>query len=235
MYHYALGLTPSGPYRFRHGERLQIGRGVDHVPIIEIFLRKEYGDIEPASIIVDLGANIGTFAIYAAMNAPNVQVFAYEPMPEFFQLMQRNVSLNGLEGSIQCINSAVAGDSTERELIVAAPGLHFPTLVPRESATAKQSVRVPCTDLVSILDSHHLPRIDLLKMDVEGAEYDILYGLSADAFHRIRALRMEYHNLEGARRNVTDLKRFLSRQRYTITHEQITTPSHGTLWAQQHD
>jgi FkbM family methyltransferase len=235
MYHYTLGLTPRAPYRFRHGERLHIGRGVDHVPIIEIFLRNEYGDIDPGSIVVDLGANIGTFAIYAAMNAPNVQVLAYEPMPEFFQLLQRNVSLNGLDGSIQCINSAVAADGADRELIVAASGLYFPTLVPRESATAIQSVRVPCTDLVSILDSHHLPRIDLLKMDVEGAEYDILYGLSPDAFQRIRALRMEYHNLPGDRQNVADLKRFLGRHRYTITHEQIATPTHGTLWAEQHD
>src|SRR5215831_13569007 len=94
MYHYALGSVPTAPYRFRRGPRLRIGRGVDHVPIIETFLRRDYGEIPRGSTIVDLGANIGTFAIYAATSATNVLVHAYEPAAEFFRLLQANVGLN---------------------------------------------------------------------------------------------------------------------------------------------
>ena len=77
------------------------------------------------SVVVDLGASIGTFAIYAATSAPNVRVYAYEPMPDFFRLMQANISLNGLDASVTCFNMAVAGDGADRELFVAGAGLAF--------------------------------------------------------------------------------------------------------------
>jgi FkbM family methyltransferase len=235
MYHYALGLTPASPYRFRSGQRLRIGRGTDHVPIIEIFLRKDYGEIPDGSVIVDLGANIGTFSVYAATSASRVRVYAYEPMPDFFRLMRANVSLNGLDASVTCFEMAVAADRADRELVVAAAGLHFPTLVLPPQTTPTASRRVHCTDLLKILDTNRLPRVDIVKMDVEGSEYDILYGMPSDAFHRIRELRMEYHNLDHERCNVAHLKRFLGAQGYDVTRETATTPDNGTLWAEQHD
>ena len=173
MYHYALGLTPGAPYRFRGGQRLRIGRATDHVPIIEIFLRKDYGEIPSDSVILDLGASIGTFSIYAATTARNVRVYAYEPLPEFFQLMEANVRLNGLEASVRCFNMAVAGDRADRQLLVEGAGLHFPTLVTSPQRTRTVSIEVRCTDVAMILEANGLSRVDILKMDVEGAEYDI--------------------------------------------------------------
>src|SRR5262245_12868978 len=84
MWHYALGLVPTSPYRFRNGARLRIGRGVDHVPILEIFVREEYGGIADGSVVLDLGANLGAFAVYAATTARGIRVYAYEPSPDFF-------------------------------------------------------------------------------------------------------------------------------------------------------
>ena len=45
MFNYALGLVPERPTRSATARALQIGRGVDHVPIIEIFLREDYGAV----------------------------------------------------------------------------------------------------------------------------------------------------------------------------------------------
>jgi FkbM family methyltransferase len=234
VYHYALGLTPEEPYRFRGGARLRISRGTDHVPLIEVFLRKDYGEIPDGAVIVDLGASIGAFTIYAATSARNVRVFAYEPMPEFFEVLQKNVTLNGLEGCVTCFNLAVAADRSERDLFVSGPDFFFPTLV-RPHAADVGSTRVACTDLPAILESNALARVDLLKMDIEGTEYDVLYGTADGSLSRVRELRMEYHNLDADRRNVNHLKQFLTARRWVVTRDQPNTPVNGTLWATQHD
>src|SRR5262245_3242896 len=91
MFNYALGIVPGAPYSFRNRARLQIGRGVDHVPIIEIFLREEYGAVTHDAVVVDVGANIGAYSVYAAMSARGVKVYAYEPMPAFYRLLQENI------------------------------------------------------------------------------------------------------------------------------------------------
>ena len=170
MYHYSLGSVPNVAYRFRNGARLRIGRGVDHVPIIEIFLRQDYGEIPDGAVVIDLGANIGVFSIYAATTASKVRLYAYEPMPDFFKLMQENVRLNGLDNTVKCFNLAVAADSADRELFVAGTDFFFPTLVPSKSEEAARRTEVHCTTLANILDANALAHVDLLKMDIEGAE-----------------------------------------------------------------
>ena len=95
-----------------------------------------------------------------------------------------------------CFNMAVAGDRADRELFVAGAGLHFPTLVLPSQTTPMTSLPVRCTDVARLLDANSLSRVDIMKMDVEGAEYDILYGMSSETLHRIGELRMEYHDLD---------------------------------------
>ena len=114
MASYAWGAVPRSPYVFRSGARLQIGRGVDHVPIIEIFLRQEYGTVPDGAVIVDIGANVGTFSVYAGTSARNLTIYAYEPATEFFELLRHNLRLNGLESAVQCFKlRARSSDSTK--------------------------------------------------------------------------------------------------------------------------
>ena len=232
MYHYALGLVPQTAYAFRNGAKVKIGRGVDHVPIIEIFLRQDYGEIRDDSVILDLGANIGVFAVYAASTARNVRVFAYEPMPDFFSLMKENIVINNLESCVSCFNLAVAADVSDRQLFASGNGILFPTFIAPQGTDETTQERVSCTTLANILDSNNLDIIDLLKMDTEGAEYEILSATPPAYFKRIREIRMEYHNLDRER-NVNELKRFLSSQGFEITHEHANSPTNGNLWARR--
>jgi FkbM family methyltransferase len=232
MYHYSLGLVPESAYQFRNGAQIRIGRGVDHVPIIEIFLRQDYGQIPDDSVILDLGASIGVFSIYAASTARNVRLFAYEPMPDFFALMKENIALNRLEGVVSCFNLAVAGEAQERELFASGTDFFFPTLIPPANDDPSTRKQVTCTTLTNILDSNDLEAIDIVKMDIEGAEYEILYATPPNYFKRIREIRMEYHNLDYER-NVTRLKQFLTSHNYAITHERANSPTNGNLWARR--
>jgi FkbM family methyltransferase len=234
MSNYALGLVPSAPYLFRNRAQLKIGRGVDHVPIIEIFLREEYGAVADGAVILDLGANIGTFSIYAATTARDVTIYAYEPMPDFFRLMEENVRLNGFEGAVKCFNSAVGGDARDRELFIDGTDFFFPTLLEPDASRVVRTIRVPCTTLVEILDSNNLARVDLVKMDCEGAEYEILYNTPLSYLNRIGEMRMEYHNLDGDRSNVDALAAFLTERGYDIVRSRPTSSTNGNLWARKH-
>jgi len=234
MYHYALGFVPARVYRFRNGAALKIGRGVDHVPIIEVFLRRHYGTPPDDAVIVDLGASIGVFSIFAVATTRNARVYAYEPMPDFYRLMQENIQLNGQAEAIKCFNYAVAHEATDRELFIGGTNFCFPTLIAPEGAhSAARTQRVHCTTLAAILDANQLAQVDLLKMDIEGAEYEILYHTPSAYFARIKEIRMEYHNLDSDQQNVESLKRFLAAQGYRVTYEEANTPTNGNLWARR--
>jgi len=233
LYNYAIGSVPTGAYSFRNGARVKIGRGVDHVPIIEIFLRQEYGLIPDGSVILDLGANIGTFSIYAATTARNVRVYGYEPEPAFFRLMQENIRLNRLEESIKCFNFAIGGERADRELFQSNVDFFFPTLVPPPDMATVTNTVVPCLTLANVLEANGLSNVDLLKMDTEGAEYETLYNTPPEQLSRIAQIRMEYHNLDSDQRNVSALKQFLKVNGFEVVREQANTQTNGQLWAQR--
>ena len=233
MYNYALGLTPAEGYFFRNGARIKIGRGVDHVPIIEIFLREDYGKMKDGSVIVDLGANIGVFTIYATVTAADTTVYAYEPLAGFYELMQENVRLNSRDAAVHCFNYAVAGDSTTRTLYVQGTDFFFPTLIGNDSKDGQESIEVKCTTLAEIIESNRLDRVDMLKMDCEGAEYEILYPAPPQLLERVKEIRMEYHNLDKDRRNLDSLREFLVGNGYTVTRVWATSETNGNLWAER--
>lgn len=235
MYNYALGLTPRDGYRFRNGAQIKIGRGIDHVPIIEIFLREDYGKMPDNSSIIDLGANIGVFTVYATTTARNVTVYAYEPLRDFYNLMRENVKLNKQADAVQCFNFAVASEATTRTLYVKGTDFFFPTLVGKETTNGQEKtqekIEVRCTTLAQIIESNKLQQVDMLKMDCEGAEYEILYPTPPSYFERIKEIRMEYHNLDAGERHLDRLTEFLKEQGYKITHVQATSETNGSVWA----
>ena len=233
MYHYALGYVPTKEYRFRSGAKLRIRKGVDHVPIIEIFLKHDYGKIPDNSVIVDFGANIGAFVVYAAKTARNTRVYAYEPMPQYFEQLQENVAVNGLEGNaVKCFQYAVAGAASDQELYITGEGVFFPTLVAPDDVAAT-AVKVHCTTLQEILETNGLEKIDLLKIDIEGAEYDVLYNTPPEILAKVSEIRMEYHNIDGETSNVTSLARFLKERGYEVNHEEPNASNNGNLWAKR--
>ena len=233
LWNYALGFVPDKPYVFRNGAKLRIGRGVDHVPVIEIFFRKDYGDMPSDAVIVDLGASVGVFSVYAAATARNVRLYAYEPMPASYALVQENIRLNGRADSIKAFNNAVGGDAGDRELFVGGTDFFFPTLIGPDGTAQADRITVHCTTLEEIIGANRLDHIDLLKMDIEGAEYEFLYKAPPACFEKVREIRMEYHDLDEGERNLASLKTFLTRHGFTVTKEWANTPTNGNLWVRR--
>lgn len=224
---YALGFVPRRPYRFRSGAQLRIGRGVDHVPIIEVFLRRDYGTIPAGATVLDLGASTGVFAVYAAASAPGTRIVAYEPMPSAYALLVENVERNG--ANVDCRNAAVAATSGETRLYIRGEGLYFPSVIPPPSGA--DDLTVPGVTLADIMDRDGLDAVDLLKLDIEGGEYDVLYGAPPECLARIAEIRMEAHDLDEDRRNTAALKRFLVEAGYRVTRERREPGGVVSLWA----
>jgi len=121
--------------------------------------------------VVDVGANIGVFALWAAsLVGPDGTVVALEPNPLAYQLLEKN--LNGLS---QARTYAVAcgEDVMALDLHYAEGRLSIGSFYPRQDRT--YSVRVPVTPLDDVLADLE-GKIDLLKIDVEGYEAPVLRG-----------------------------------------------------------
>jgi len=165
--------------------------------------------LEADSNIVDIGANGGFFSLFAASRFRNPRVLSFEPVPANFELLQRNRDLNR-HVRMECLQMAVCGRSGTVPLRF-NPGVKHPTdgKICHDAAYGPATVVVPATTLAQILDDYGLERCHLLKMDCEGAEYEILYSCAADYLERIDRMAIEVHASEEADHNITSLAAFL--------------------------
>lgn len=149
--------------------------------------------IEPDWSIMDIGAGIGDYALYAATTPANSQVFAFEPYPESFSLMQENLRSNGIS-NVQAFNQAIGAGTGELILdLTSGEPLQFQSRL-EEAVNIKQSLSVKSLSLADALTKFALDSCDLLKLDCEGAEYSILFNTPQSILERVRRIVMEYHD-----------------------------------------
>ena len=148
--------------------------------------------------VIDIGANFGSFTAVAAKKVgPSGKVIAFEPNPDVCERLRRNVAMNAL-GNVEVRNEAVAGADGEIVLLLqqrSSLTTAYANIDARPSEDARP-VPVKATSIRSILQSVG-GTVDLLKIDCEGAEYDILDALDAEAVAHVRQIAMEVHKVEG--------------------------------------
>ena len=162
--------------------------------LVEIWGLTEYtagGFYVPAreDVVLDVGANVGLFSIWLSRCAPGVRVAAFEPFPENYSTLVANLA--GWSHRVTPYNVAV-GRSTGRGQMLAAGERSLD-----HRLAAGESISAPTVTVMSLYDAIQLTQaasIDLLKLDVEGAELDILEGTSTETMRRIRRLAIEYHD-----------------------------------------
>lgn len=127
--------------------------------------------INPSDVFLDIGANIGYFTVVAASVCE--EVHAFEPVPELYGRLERNINLNsGCRASAHsCAMSKTVGSS--RFYVVAGRNTGLSSL--HEQKGAKE-IDVKTTTLDAFVEKQHLSRVDLMKVDVEGAEEDVFLG-----------------------------------------------------------
>jgi FkbM family methyltransferase len=243
----------------------------------EIVLDKLYFQegvsISPGDIVLDVGANIGVFALCAAQQGAHV--YAYEPIPASFELLQQNIHLHGLANMVHPRNIGLSDRSEEKimfhhpsmsiwdswntredefELMAenlqdalgvlktAAPvryralkSLGFKSLqqffvrdaIKKILATA---VRVKCQfdTLSGAILQDNIQSIALLKLDAELADWEVLNGVKAQDWERIRQVAMEVH----VESDVTPLSRFFSERDFSqVSVKKLKGGTSSFIWA----
>ena len=214
-------------YKFRSGYRMLDVSGTLAGTIAVVFVRREYGMMKEFRTIIDIGANMGSFTLYAAEHCPGARIYCYEPEPRNFECLRQNISINALENRVVAIQSAVASTSGRREMAMALSPLH--SLVTLDGADERQFVN--CMTLADIFSKWALERVDLLKMNCEGAEYEILGSCAREHLDRIRNIRLEYHVLDAETNNSGSLCRLLENRGFRIERLTRYKGESGFIWA----
>ena len=168
----------------------------DSSNFVEIWIMRYYSptglEIGETDTVVDIGAHIGLFSLMAASQARKGVVYALEPNGENFRMLQNNTRINGIKNLVP-INVAVANEDGERELYV-SPGNPASHSFYSTERNKKELVRTVC--LESFLDERNIRQVDYLKMDCEGAEYEILCNCPSRVLKVVKKIALEYHIAE---------------------------------------
>lgn len=213
----------------RRGLQFRVRGAMDVWSIKETFLDRFYEKfgftIQPNWKIIDIGAGVGDYSLYAAVTQPNSKIFSFEPFPQSFALMQENLMLNTIN-NVQVFDQAVGSSSGELLLdLTGGEPLQFQSFL-KNAVDVDESLSVNSITLVDILARLETKSCDLLKLDCEGAEYSILFGTPDTALMSIQRIVMEYHD------NLTpythgDLTRFLNERDFQV--EAFSNPVHPHL------
>lgn len=193
-----LGRLPEVTYRFRNGAKLYCrSQSTDINEACVVFSGLEYPTelcrLDPTAkreaVVLDLGGNIGAFTVWlAAINpATPMKVFAFEPHPGNAELMRRNCTLNRIEG-VEVLEKAVAGEAGHVRLDISGGFDAF-----RIDSAAADAIEVEAITLRDFLDGRGIGRVDLLKMDIEGAEYGIVESDVQTLAERVGMMILEFH------------------------------------------
>jgi len=173
-------------------------------------------------VVIDIGAHVGVVSIYLAKRWPGIRVYAFEPVPQNFARLERNIEANNAVG-IHAFQLAVSGKGERVHLTgnfdENSGGIseHVTATLGAYMHTA-ESVR-----LGQIFDQLQIQRCRLLKIDCEGAEYRVLMG-GREYLNRVDYLVGEFHTnkrLDDAGQSPTALRmmcaQHIARERIHVT------------------
>jgi FkbM family methyltransferase len=163
-------------------------------------------------VVIDVGANAGFFNVLLFSKLNTARVFAYEPLPSNINLFKKTIEQNDSMKTIQLSQMAVTGiskdsiqlftEDTEDNTVVSSVFSGFNKL-------NQKTITVPAQSLAFIIEQNNLEKIDLLKLDCEGSEYDIIYNTNASVLRKINMMVIEVHEIDGNKNNLKSLNEYL--------------------------
>jgi FkbM family methyltransferase len=166
----------------------------------EVFGAGEYSiesiDWSQASYILDAGAHVGGFALWASVRAaPAARIVCFEPNPDVRQLLEINVAAAELGGRITVQPYALAASRGKRRLGRGDDS----SASAFAQATSAADPQVETIGLEEALSLTGFPRVDVMKVDIEGAEYETFAAIAPDSLAHVGACIIECHPLPDAR------------------------------------
>jgi FkbM family methyltransferase len=133
---------------------------------------------KPGAVIIDIGAHIGLFSIIAAqVTGKTGKVYAFEPAPGTYALLQKTVVINHEEQVIETLQKAVGKQTGKITFFVSDNQVdNGNSLVKYKKDRSLYGINVAVTTIDHFIREKDISRLDFIKIDVEGAEYDTLQG-----------------------------------------------------------
>jgi FkbM family methyltransferase len=182
----------------------------DH--ILERFTPKE-GDI-----VIDIGAHIGRYSIVSSkLVGKTGRVVAIEADVDTFQILKRNTALNNLTNVLP-LNIAVFSTKTRIKLYEQSASAKYNSLLLSRAKQTEKYAEINADTLDSILELNRIDQANWIKIDVEGAEFEVLKGATKTLSSGDIALLVEIHNV-GDSNHYDNIVDFLKHYNYEIAFE----------------
>jgi len=178
-------------------------------------------------LVLDIGANVGVFAIYLAHQNPECQIIAIEPFPENFEYLRRNLEVNRIRNVEARQTALAAGTCTGYMVEVGTRSLDH---VLRADPAGGVCYQVDTCSLGDLLDLSGTSHVSLLKMDIEGSEYDVFAQADPAILSRFERIAVEYH--DNLRPNTLRLLKDRLNSTHTVDVRPSTLPGCGVIRAQ---
>ena len=166
-------------------------KSTDLMALTNVWMINEYDvdsfKINQNDVVIDVGAHIGLFSLLVSQFCKTGKIFSFEPIRENFDLFVSNLELNHIQ-NVFPFNVGVSKNSGGLNLFL-NDDQSAHSIFPNGS----KSVAVDSTSLQKIFDEKKISACKLLKLDCEGAEYDIIDSLPAEYLDKIQNMVIEYH------------------------------------------
>jgi len=219
--------------RLRTGEQFKVRSGRPDIQmIIELYIGKSYhtyiDKIKQGSIIIDIGANIGVFSVFAAKKlSGDCRIYSFEPFEDNYRILCDNIMLNSFTDCITSGKMAVTSFDGESILYINEADNTMHSLI---SEGAKK-VSVKTISLSAIFAENNITSCGFLKVDCEGAEYDIFLNTPPEILNKINIISIEYHKVEGHSHN--ELVSLLKSSGFDVLLNESSTDGYGYIDAHQ--
>lgn len=202
-------------YEMRNGLKLLSDFNCTDFQIIrELFQHNVYFKNFPMSfrkpIVMDVGAHKGYFALFVKLRYPSSKIFCLEPDPHNFNFLVKNIKLNKKRNIIP-LNQALSNTKELRKFYL-AEGSSVSHSLSSKNIRSKKAIYVKCVDIKSVLHEQKINHIDILKIDIEGFEYPVLFSLSKNILKKVKVFMVEAH--KTSEHSIADLYKFFSKLGY---------------------
>ena len=149
-------------------------------------------EIGSSDTVIDVGGNVGGFALLAARHAHQGRVLTFEPVSDNFRILQHNLERNRVK-NVTAVRAAVLDRPSTVRVYLSQESTGTHTAVESLAPDTTRYEEVQSLTLPHIFEQYGIDRCHFLKLNCEGAEFPILLNLSPEMFRRIDAIVLQYH------------------------------------------
>jgi FkbM family methyltransferase len=172
----------------------------DAVVVYEVLMKSghksEYrvpGNLSP-KVILDIGGNIGVAALFFAKEFPQATIHSFEPVAENFALLQKNVSTLT---NVHAHQVALGAEDAEKEIFWSEEDTNLGGFsLYKNNANTQKSTRISLKAAAKYLREQGIEQVDLIKIDTEGAEFDILTAMDEALLSKTKWIVGELHGIQ---------------------------------------